>query len=59
MLDHTFNGVPVSRMSDQDLDECLVEGVGINYNPDDTPENRAMAMERLRIEKLIRLLGLR
>lgn len=52
---HAENGatVPVSDMSNKDIDECLLNGVEADV------EKVEDAMERLRIEKRIRELGLR
>lgn len=60
MRDHTYLGTPVSRMSNEDLDRILADGGVRIISSDGESEEyaQAMAMERLRIERLRRDLGL-
>ena len=58
MLDYTYDGVPVSKVSTTELQNCLTQGIFINDGGPDTEEVREAVRERIRIELIARGLGL-
>jgi hypothetical protein len=63
MFDHKFIGergglIPVSEMTDEDIAYCLSSGFTV-YSGDAMNTAHESVAERLRIEQLIRMLGLR
>jgi hypothetical protein len=64
MYDHTCEGVPISLLSTAFIHECLADGIAVNMERScldgyTLAEATEAVKERLRIELLIRSMGLR